>query len=160
MVLCSLMYCVLCRPALALPWAPTTNGRGLRSLYIARSAIGNWLPRPGRRVIGSRPLESSVASCQFTARNIRGRSRPPVWYPGFPLYVRSSQYRERTFVKIENWNSRGPEEVRKSADLMPIYPFEAPVFPRRYPSPFLTGGLGESVENAEGDRQGCGIGRK
>jgi len=46
-----------------------------------------------------------------------------------------------------------PEEVRKGADSMPIYPFEAPVFPRRYPSPFLTGGrstggLGESVEKA------------
>lgn len=59
-----------------------------------------------------------------------------------------------------------PEEVRKSADFMPIYPFEATVFPRRYPSPFLTGGrgtggLGESVEKAEGEKhEGGGIGRK
>ena len=59
-----------------------------------------------------------------------------------------------------------PEEVRKSADFMPIYPFEAPVFPRRYPSPFLTGGrgtggLGETVEKGEGDKhEGGGIGRK
>lgn len=49
---------------------------------------------------------------------------------------------------------------------MPIHPFEAPVFPRRFPSPFLaggrgTGGLGDSVEKAEGDRhEGGGIGRK
>jgi len=49
---------------------------------------------------------------------------------------------------------------------MPIYPFEAPVFPGRYPSPFLsggrgTGGLGESSETAEGDKpEGGGIGRK
>jgi len=49
---------------------------------------------------------------------------------------------------------------------MPIYPFEAPVFPMRYPSPFLsggrgTGGLGESLEKAEGDKhEGGGIGRK
>ena len=59
-----------------------------------------------------------------------------------------------------------PEEVRKSADFMPIFPFEAPVFPKRFPSPFLsggrgTGGLGESVEKAEGDKhEGGGIGRK
>ena len=49
---------------------------------------------------------------------------------------------------------------------MPIHPFEAPVFPRRFPSPFLTGGrgtggLGDSVEKAEGDKhEGGGIGRK
>ena len=46
---------------------------------------------------------------------------------------------------------------------MPIYPFEAPVFPRRYPSPFLAGGrgmggLGESVEKAEGDKHVVGLG--
>jgi chromatin structure-remodeling complex subunit RSC1/2 len=49
---------------------------------------------------------------------------------------------------------------------MPIYPFEVPVFPRRYPSPFLTGGrgtggLGESLEKGEGEKhEGGGIGRK
>ncbi|KAF9644688.1 hypothetical protein BDM02DRAFT_3121491 [Thelephora ganbajun] len=116
------------------------------------------------------PLDDIIEkiACQFTARHIRGRPRPPVWYPGFPLYVCDSRYndRERIFVKIKNWNSCVPEEVRKSADFMPIYSFEAPVFPRRYPSPFLTGGrgtggLGESVEKAEGDKhEGGGIGRK
>ena len=74
--------------------------------------------------------------------------------------------RERIFVKIKNWNSCVPEEVRKSADFMPINPFEAPVFPMWFPSPFLaggrgTGGLGDSVEKAEGDKhEGGGIGRK
>jgi len=109
-----------------------------------------------------------MIACQFTARHIRGRPRPPVWYPGFPLYVCDSRYNDRdcVFVKIKNWNSCVPEEVRKSAEFMPIYPFEAPVFPRRYPSPFLTGGrgtgrLGESVEKAEGDKhEGGGTGRK
>ena len=109
-----------------------------------------------------------MIACQFTARHIRGRPRPPVWHPGFPLYVCDSRYndRERIFVKIKNWNSCVPEEVRKSADFMPIYPFETSVFPRRYSSPFLTGGrgtggLGETVEKAEGDKhEGGGIGRK
>lgn len=61
-----------------------------------------------------------------------------------------------------------PEEVRKSADFMPIYPFERMVFPRRFGSPFLKGtrvrgpgGIGESIDRAEGERiEGGGTGRK
>jgi len=71
-------------------------------------------------------------------------------------------------VKIKNWNSCVPEEVRKSADFMPIYPFERMVFPRRFGSPFLKGsrirgpgGIGESIDRAEGERiEGGGTGRK
>ena len=76
---------------------------------------------------------------QFTARHVRGRPRPPCWHPGWPLYVCDSRYndRERVFVKIKNWNSCIPEEVRKNEEFMPIYPFERPVFPRQHPSPFL-----------------------
>lgn len=33
-----------------------------------------------------------------------------------------------------------PEEVRKSTEFMPIYPFERTVYPIRYPSPFLIKG--------------------
>jgi chromatin structure-remodeling complex subunit RSC1/2 len=109
-------------------------------------------------------------ACQFTARHIRGRPRPPSWYLGWPLYVCDSRYndRERIFVKIKNWNSCVPEEVRKSADFMPIYPFERMVFPRRFGSPFLKGsrvrgpgGIGESIDRAEGERiEGGGTGRK
>ena len=61
-------------------------------------------------------------------------------------------------MRIKNWNSCVPEEVRKSTEFMPIYPFERMVFPRRFVSPFLTklkgsklrfpGGIGESVERA------------
>lgn len=78
-------------------------------------------------------------ACQFTARHIRGRPRPPYWYLGFPLYVCDSRYndRDRVFVKIKNWNSCIPEEVRKSTEFMQIYPFERTVYPKRYPSPFL-----------------------
>lgn len=90
------------------------------------------------------PLEDIIEkiACQFTARHIRGRPRPPYWYLGFPLYVCDSRYndRDRVFVKIKNWNSCVPEEVRKSTEFMPIYPFERTVFPRRFPSPFITKG--------------------
>lgn len=118
------------------------------------------------------PLEDIVEkiACQFTARHIRGRPRPPYWYPGWPLYVCDSRYndRERIFVKIKNWNSCVPEEVRKSTEFMPIYPFERNVFPRRFPSPFLSGkiikapgGIGDVVERAEGEKiEGGGTGRK
>ena len=76
---------------------------------------------------------------QFTARHVRGRPRPPCWHPGWPLYVCDSRYndRERVFVKIKNWNSCIPEEVRKKEEFMPIYQFERPVYPRRFPSPFV-----------------------
>jgi len=111
-------------------------------------------------------------SCQFTARHIRGRPRPPFWYPGWPLYVCDSRYndRERIFVRIKNWNSCVPEEVRKSTEFMPIYPFERLVFPYRYPSPFMSGkplygkppgGIGDAIERAEGEKiEGGGTGRK
>ncbi|KAI3602360.1 rsc complex protein [Moniliophthora roreri] len=98
-------------------------------------------------------------ACQFTARHIRGRPRAPFWWPGFPLYVCDSRYndRDRIFVRIKNWNSCIPEEVRKSEEFMPIYPFERTVYPSRLASPFLTmgkllkgpGGLIESSDPAD-----------
>ncbi|EMD41459.1 hypothetical protein CERSUDRAFT_110034 [Gelatoporia subvermispora B] len=118
------------------------------------------------------PLEDIIEkiACQFTARHIRGRPRPPYWYPGWPLYVCDSRYndRERIFVKIKNWNSCVPEEVRKSTEFMPIYPFERSVFPRRFSSPFLSGknvkgpgGIGGTIERGEGERiEGGGTGRR
>ncbi|KAI0932780.1 hypothetical protein AcV5_004095 [Taiwanofungus camphoratus] len=118
------------------------------------------------------PLEDVIEkiACQFTARHIRGRPRPPFWYPGWPLYVCDSRYndRERIFVKIKNWNSCVPEEVRKSTEFMPIYPFERMIFPRRFASPFVAGknvkgpgGIGDVIEKAEGERiEGGGTGRK
>ena len=117
------------------------------------------------------PLEDIIEkiAVQFTARHIRGRPRPPFWYLGWPLYVCDSRYndRERIFVKIKNWNSCVPEEVRKSTEFMPIYPFEQPVYPRRFGSPFLAGrvkgpgGIAETAEKAEGEKvEGGGTGRK
>ncbi|KAF5337914.1 hypothetical protein D9758_013118 [Tetrapyrgos nigripes] len=78
-------------------------------------------------------------ACQFTARHVRGRPKAPYWYPGWPLYVCDSRYndRDRVFVRIKNWNSCIPEEMRKQEGWMPIYGFERVVFPKRMPSPFL-----------------------
>jgi chromatin structure-remodeling complex subunit RSC1/2 len=106
-------------------------------------------------------------ACQFTAKHIRGRPRPPYWYPSWPLYVCDSRYndRERVFVKIKNWNSCIPEDYRKN-DFMPVYPFERIIYPKRHPSPFLSGitgpgGIGDSIERAEGEKiEGGGTGRK
>jgi chromatin structure-remodeling complex subunit RSC1/2 len=130
---------------------------------VTRAAPGHFADHPVEDIV-------EKIACQFTARHIRGRPRPPSWYLGWPLYVCDSRYndRERIFVKIKNWNSCVPEEVRKSADFMPIYPFERMVFPRRFGSPFLKGarvrgpgGIGESVDRAEGERiEGGGTGRK
>lgn len=72
------------------------------------------------------------------------------------------------FVRIKNWNSCVPEEVRKKSEFMPIYNFERTVFPRRFGSPFLPGskakatnknvrfpgGIGESVEKEKGEGTG------
>ncbi|KAL4064792.1 hypothetical protein V8B97DRAFT_1987062 [Scleroderma yunnanense] len=118
------------------------------------------------------PVEDVIEkiACQFTARHIRGRPRPPYWYPGFPLYVCHSRYndRERVFVKIKNWSSCIPEEVRKKDEFMPIYAFERLVYPPKVPSPFVSkgavkgpGGVGEPIERAEGEKiEGGGTGRK
>ncbi|KAG9310450.1 hypothetical protein JVU11DRAFT_9591 [Chiua virens] len=107
---------------------------------------------------------------QFTARHIRGRPSPPFWYPGWPLYVCHSRYneRERVFVKIKNWASCIPEEVRKKDDFMPIHAFERLVYPPKFPSPFVgaspvkgPGGIGEPLEKPEGEKtEGGGTGRK
>jgi len=106
-------------------------------------------------------------ACQFTTKHIRGRPRPPNWYPGWPLYVCDSRYndREKVFVKIKNWASCIPEDLRK-ADFMAIHPFERIVWPRKLGSPFLKGikgpgGIGDSIERAEGEKiLGGGTGRK
>jgi chromatin structure-remodeling complex subunit RSC1/2 len=113
-------------------------------------------------------------ACQFAAHHTIGRPRAPYWYPGWPLYVCDSQYNEheRVFVKIKDWDSCIPEEVRKNSTLMSIYPFERNVYPKKLSSPFLSrsgknsglvkgpGGIDESVgmvettEKVEGDGDG------
>ncbi|KAG8905231.1 hypothetical protein FRC01_008422, partial [Tulasnella sp. 417] len=90
--------------------------------------------------------------CQFMTRHIRGRPKPPMWYPNWPLYVCDSRYndRDRVFVRIKNWNSCIPDELRK-ADFMPILPYERTVMPRKVDSPFLHGvkGPGGLMEEDE-----------
>ncbi|KAG7450923.1 uncharacterized protein BT62DRAFT_978771 [Guyanagaster necrorhizus] len=87
------------------------------------------------------PLEDILEkiACQYAVDNFRGRPRAPYWYPGIPLYVCESRYNNgsRAFVKVKDWSSCMPEESR---ELVPIYPFERIVSPRRLPSPFLSKG--------------------
>lgn len=89
-------------------------------------------------------------------RHIRGRPKPPMWYPNWPLYVCDSRYndRDRVFVRIKNWNSCIPDELRK-ADFMPIMMYDRTVMPRKVDSPFLKGikGPGGLVEEDEGRRK-------
>ena len=153
------------------------SGKGKYSKPVRTFRLPQWLASNPHAPLGhfaDHPLEDIIEkiACQFTARHIRGRPRPPFWYPGWPLYVCDSRYndRERVFVRIKNWNSCVPEEVRKSEEFMPIYPFERTVFPRRFGSPFFgkgavkgPGGIGHSVERvegekAEGGREGKGLG--
>jgi hypothetical protein len=73
--------------------------------------------------------------------------------PGFPLHVCDSRYNDcnRAFVKIKNWNSCVPEEVRKSTEFMPIYPSEKTVYPVVLASPFLAQGVvGKRVSKCPG----------
>ncbi|KZT58557.1 hypothetical protein CALCODRAFT_494860 [Calocera cornea HHB12733] len=81
--------------------------------------------------------------CQFTTKYTRGRPKAPYWYPGWPLYICDSRYndKEKAFVKIKNWNSCIPDELRKM-DFMPVQPFERTLILRKVPSPFLSGGKG------------------
>lgn len=43
-------------------------------------------------------------------------------------------------MRIKNWNSCVPEEVRQNTEFMPIYAFEKIVYPVRMPSPFSAKG--------------------
>ncbi|KAG6828415.1 hypothetical protein H0H92_008079 [Tricholoma furcatifolium] len=119
---------------------------GFQDQYVLiKPTVRNPLRIESAGHFADHPLEDIIEkiACQFTARHIRGRPRPPFWYPGFPLYVCDSRYndRDRVFVKIKNWNSCVPEEVRKSTEFMPIYPFERNITPNQFPSPLLGRGV-------------------
>lgn len=116
------------------------------NVCLFKAEIGHYADHPIEDVI-------EKIACQNTARHIRGRPRPPYWYLGFPLYVCESRYndRERVFVKIKNWSLCLPEEVRKNAEFMPIYPFERKVIPNVVASPFLEkGGKGMAIKGPGG----------
>ncbi|KAF9507324.1 hypothetical protein BS47DRAFT_1488923 [Hydnum rufescens UP504] len=94
--------------------------------------------------------------CQFLTKHIRGRPLPPLWHPGWPLYVCDQRYndRDRAFVRIKNWASCIPEEIR-SANFMPIQLFDETgqnrtVPPRKVKSPFLKGVKGPGMIGEEG----------
>lgn len=95
-------------------------------------------------------------------RHIRGRPKPPNWYVNWPLYVCDSRYndRDRIFVRIKNWASCIPDELRKGSGegFYPIVTFEKTVMPRKVDSPFvgknaLVNGPGGLMEEDEGRRK-------
>jgi len=100
------------------------------------------------------PVEEVIekVACQFTARYIQGRPRPPHWHLGFPLYVCDAKYSDgsHSFVRIKNWKLCVPEEVRDSAEYVPVYPFERTVFPAKLPSPFLSKAIGKTAGKGMG----------
>ncbi|ODO05892.1 hypothetical protein I350_04953 [Cryptococcus amylolentus CBS 6273] len=81
-------------------------------------------------------------SVQFYVKYIRGRPREGEYYPGWPTckYVCNSRFNHRDYniVRIKNWNSCIPEELRQT-DFMSIVPFERPIELRMLPSPFNLG---------------------
>ncbi|WVO24563.1 uncharacterized protein IAS62_005931 [Cryptococcus decagattii] len=69
-------------------------------------------------------------SVQFYVKYIRGRPREGEFYPGWPVYY--------NIVRIKNWNSCIPEELRQT-DFMSIIPFERVIEARMVPSPLSQG---------------------
>nr|XP_031862624.1 uncharacterized protein CI109_002122 [Kwoniella shandongensis]KAA5529696.1 hypothetical protein CI109_002122 [Kwoniella shandongensis] len=108
-------------------------------------------------------------SVQFFVKYIRGRPRPGEYYPGWPLYVCHSRFNDREYitVRIKNWNSCIPDDLRQT-DFMSVIPFERIIDPPMVKSPFLLGvqgpgfvgeprkapgGGGEEDEEDEEERQ-------
>lgn len=79
-------------------------------------------------------------SVQFYVKYIRGRPREGEFYPGWPVYVCNSRFNHRDYniVRIKNWNSCIPEELRQT-DFMSIIPFERVIEARMVPSPLSQG---------------------
>ncbi|WVR08684.1 hypothetical protein IAU60_005742 [Kwoniella sp. DSM 27419] len=88
------------------------------------------------------PVEDIIEkiAVQFYVKYIRGRPRPGEYYPGWPIYVCHSRFndRENLTVRIKNWNSCIPDELRQT-DFMSIIPFERNIEVPMVSSPFLRG---------------------
>ncbi|KIR97188.1 chromatin structure-remodeling complex subunit RSC1/2 [Cryptococcus deuterogattii 2001/935-1] len=88
------------------------------------------------------PIEDIIEriSVQFYVKYIRGRPREGEFYPGWPVYVCNSRFNHRDYniVRIKNWNSCIPEELRQT-DFMSIIPFERVIEARMVPSPLSQG---------------------
>ncbi|ORX40945.1 hypothetical protein BD324DRAFT_612629 [Kockovaella imperatae] len=118
------------------------------------------------------PVEDIIEriSVQFYVKAIRGRPLPPEYYPGWPIYVCNSRYNDKecVFVRIKNWNSCIPDELRQT-QFMAVEPFERQIGLGVVNSPFLRGITGPGSfgepkarggvledEEEEGQRSGNG----
>ncbi|KAK6906505.1 hypothetical protein I203_100490 [Kwoniella mangroviensis CBS 8507] len=79
-------------------------------------------------------------SVQFYVKYIRGRPRSGEYYPGWPSYVCHSRFndREHYMVRIKNWNSCIPDELRQS-EFMSVISYERNIEIPMVKSPFLRG---------------------
>jgi chromatin structure-remodeling complex subunit RSC1/2 len=99
------------------------------------------------------PVEDIIEriSVQFYVKWIRGRSKAPEYYPGWPACKSStlgtadadichSRYNDRLWltVRIKNWGSCIPDELRQT-DFMAVVPYDRQVEPALVKSPFLRG---------------------
>ena len=91
------------------------------------------------------------AGVQFREQYVRGRPLPPLWYPGWPLYICESWYNEEehVFCKIEDWLDYMPQKLQelgnaKNSDIMPILPYDeiepnSAIHLKQNRSPFVIG---------------------
>ncbi|WVQ95459.1 hypothetical protein IAU59_002556 [Kwoniella sp. CBS 9459] len=96
-------------------------------------------------------------SVQFYVKYIRGRPRAGEYYPGWPIYVCHSRFNDREYlsVRIKNWNSCIPDELRQT-EFMSVIPFERNIEVPMVSSPFLRGVkgpgfFGEPKKGSAGD---------
>ncbi|WVW80738.1 hypothetical protein I302_102724 [Kwoniella bestiolae CBS 10118] len=99
-------------------------------------------------------------SVQFYVKYIRGRPRAGEYYPGWPSYVCHSRFndREHYMVRIKNWNSCIPDELRQS-EFMSVISYERNIEVPMVKSPFLRGVqgpgfFGEPKKILAGDDEG------
>ncbi|OCF45640.1 chromatin structure-remodeling complex subunit RSC1/2 [Kwoniella heveanensis CBS 569] len=96
-------------------------------------------------------------SVQFYVKYIRGRPRAGEYYPGWPIYICHSRFNDREYlsVRIKNWNSCIPDELRQT-EFMSVIPFERNIEVPMVSSPFLRGVkgpgfFGEPKKGSAGD---------
>ncbi|WVF67895.1 hypothetical protein IAT40_002656 [Kwoniella sp. CBS 6097] len=96
-------------------------------------------------------------SVQFYVKYIRGRPRAGEYYPGWPIYICHSRFNDREYltVRIKNWNSCIPDELRQT-EFMSVIPYERNIEVPMVSSPFLRGVkgpgfFGEPKKGSAGD---------
>ncbi|GAA6003570.1 hypothetical protein JCM10207_000393 [Rhodosporidiobolus poonsookiae] len=95
-------------------------------------------------VFVDQPVEDFVGRCfvMFLTKYLRGRPKPPAWYPGMPLYVCEYRYKDdvKAFKKIKSWNSAIPKPIREHEYEYEPFVDDRVDQPAKVRSPFVPGG--------------------